>query len=259
MYSVLQQKIESLAPWFHNLHLPDGTQTAPFHPLGDFPTFKWKQIQKHLPEKIKGWTVLDIGCNAGYYSFELARLGALVTGIDIDRHYLKQALWAVKQYGFQGSTNFKKMQLYELAHTNQKFDLIWFMGVFYHLRYPFLALDIISRITSKLLVFQTMTLPGEEFYEENKNISLFSRDVMNQQGWPKMAFVENSIEDDPTNWWIPNHTAIMAMLRSTGFKIIARPAEEIYICEKSSEKISLRDLREMEYQAATGKNRIINF
>ena len=33
---------EELAPWFHNLHLPDGSQTAPTHPLGDFPAFKWR-------------------------------------------------------------------------------------------------------------------------------------------------------------------------------------------------------------------------
>jgi tRNA (mo5U34)-methyltransferase len=36
----LQQDIDNLAPWFHNIHLPDGTQTAPNHLLGDFPEFK---------------------------------------------------------------------------------------------------------------------------------------------------------------------------------------------------------------------------
>ena len=30
-------EIRTLGPWFHNLHLPDGRQTAPDHPLGDFP------------------------------------------------------------------------------------------------------------------------------------------------------------------------------------------------------------------------------
>jgi hypothetical protein len=29
----------TLGPWFHNLHLPDGRQTAPDHPLGDFPAW----------------------------------------------------------------------------------------------------------------------------------------------------------------------------------------------------------------------------
>lgn len=71
--------IERLAPWFHNLHLPDGTQTAPHHPLGDFPKFKWQQISPHVPVDLHGRQVLDIGCNAGYYSLELAKRGAQVT------------------------------------------------------------------------------------------------------------------------------------------------------------------------------------
>ena len=45
-------------------------QTAPDHFLGDFPRFKWLEIAPHIPEDLKGWRVLDIGCNAGFYSFE---------------------------------------------------------------------------------------------------------------------------------------------------------------------------------------------
>src|ERR1700709_1603183 len=75
-----------LAPWFHNLHLPDGTETAPNHPLGDFPAFKWAAISQSLPDDLTGMTALDIGCNAGFYSIELARRGAKVTAIDKDPH-----------------------------------------------------------------------------------------------------------------------------------------------------------------------------
>src|SRR4051812_58580 len=58
-------EIASLGPWFHNLHLPDGTQTAPDHELGDFPSFKWRNIAAAVPQDLSGWRVLDIGCNAG--------------------------------------------------------------------------------------------------------------------------------------------------------------------------------------------------
>jgi hypothetical protein len=58
-----RREIEALGPWFHNLHLPDGTQTALDHFLGgDFPAFKWREIAPVIPEKLKGWRVLDIGC-----------------------------------------------------------------------------------------------------------------------------------------------------------------------------------------------------
>jgi len=97
----LKEQIEALKPWFHNLHLPGGEQTAPDHYFGDFPKFKWDLIQPNIPEDLTGWTALDIGCNAGFYSFELAKRGADVLGIDLDPHYLKQAHWAAKEMNLQ--------------------------------------------------------------------------------------------------------------------------------------------------------------
>lgn len=121
--------IEALAPWFHNLHLPDGEQTAPNHPLGDFPSFKWRQIAPHVPDDLDGLQVLDIGCNAGFYSFQLAARGARVTAIDIDPHYLAQARWASRRFGLEDRIEFRCMQLYDLARERSQFDLVWFMGV----------------------------------------------------------------------------------------------------------------------------------
>ena len=77
-----QRTVEALAPWFHNLHLPGGVQTAPRHALGDFPAFKWREIADGWPHDLSGWRALDVGCNAGFYSFELAKRGAHVLGID---------------------------------------------------------------------------------------------------------------------------------------------------------------------------------
>ena len=85
MSTSLPEQIEQLGPWFHNLNLPDGVETAPNHELGDFPKYKWQQILPFLPDSLDGMTVLDIGCNAGFYSFALADLGARVIGIDCDR------------------------------------------------------------------------------------------------------------------------------------------------------------------------------
>src|SRR5437764_1834439 len=93
-----RSQIEALRPWFHNVHLPDGTQTCPDHWLGDFPRFKWQQIAPHLPADLTGWTALDIGCNAGFYSFELVRRGAAVLGIDSDERYLRQARWTAERF-----------------------------------------------------------------------------------------------------------------------------------------------------------------
>jgi tRNA (mo5U34)-methyltransferase len=228
--SQLEQKIAELAPWFHNLHLPDGTQTAPDHFLGDFPNFKWQELAPHIPEDLSGWRALDIGCNAGFYSFELARRGARVLGIDCDSHYLEQAQWASEQYGLQDRVSFRKMQVYDLAREPGSFDLVLFMGVFYHLRYPLLALDIVAQKTGKLMIFQTITLPGREVAGQS-DFRLNERETLLEPGWPKLAFIEERFAGDPTNWWIANHAGIEAMLRSAGLKITGYPGDEIYRCE----------------------------
>src|SRR4028119_2359834 len=97
----IEEQIASLKPWFHNLHLSNGAQTAPDHYFGDFPNFKWEQFSNSVPKDLNGWTALDIGCNAGFYSFELAKRGAQVLGIDLDPHYLKQANWAAVQMNLE--------------------------------------------------------------------------------------------------------------------------------------------------------------
>src|SRR5215213_5436622 len=192
----LRQQIEALGPWFHNLHLRDGTQTAPDHYLGDFPAFKWQQLAPHLPEDLAGWTVLDVGCNAGFYSFELARRGARVTGIDIDPQYLEQARWAAAQLGLTDTVRFVLMQVYDLARWDESFDLVLFMGVFYHLRYPMLGLDLVAQKVRRLMVFQSIVVPGDEVFIVARDRGLNEREALRDPGWPKVAFIEHRLAGD---------------------------------------------------------------
>jgi tRNA (mo5U34)-methyltransferase len=227
-------ELRALAPWFHNLHLPDGRQTAPDHPLGDFPAFKWAQIEAALPEDMRGMRALDIGCNAGFYSFALARRGAQVLGIDVDPHYLRQAKWARDRFGLdERQFSLAQMQVYDLAGLPDTFDVVLFLGVLYHLRYPLLALDVVAEKVGELLIVQTLTMPGDEVVTPPEDLRLDDRDRMLEPGWPKMAFIERRLADDPTNWWAPNHACIEAMLRSAGLEPTASPGHEIVVARRA--------------------------
>jgi tRNA (mo5U34)-methyltransferase len=244
---------QALGPWFHNLHLPDGTETAPTHPLGDFPRVKWRQIAPHVPQDLHGATALDIGCNAGFYSFELARRGARVRALDIDRHYLEQAEWAAQRYGLRDRIEFQEGSVYSLARTRERYDIVWFFGVLYHLRHPLLALDILRDIVKGQLFLQTMTCPGARVASMPRNITLAERPEMNRKGWPRMAFIENALENDPTNWWAPNASCVEGMLRAAGFRVVSNPADEMYIAEpRAAEPIVNMRSRQSELQAILG-------
>jgi tRNA (mo5U34)-methyltransferase len=236
-----------LGPWFHNLHLPDGTQTAPQHLLGDFPAVKWRQIAPWVPADLKGCRALDIGCNAGFYSFELARRGAEVTAIDIEPRYLEQARWAARQFGLEARLAFRQSSVYELASARERFDLVCFLGVLYHLRHPLLALDVVRGVTGGRMILQTLTMPGEEVLEPPDSIELGERELMREPGWPVMAFIEGQLEEDPTNWWAPSHACVEAMVRAAGFRVVAHPGHEIYLCEPDAREPRLgAELRQAE-------------
>jgi tRNA (mo5U34)-methyltransferase len=250
------EEILALGPWFHNLHLPDGSQTAPGSPLGDFPRFKWLELEPHLPRDLSGWTALDIGCNAGFYSFELARRGAKVTGIDVEPLFLRQAEWAAREFDLADRVEFRRAQVYDLAHMSTQYDLVLFMGVFYHLRYPMLGLDIVSSTVRRLMVFQTLTMPGTDVFEGTARArGIMEREDFTAPGWPKMAFIEHAFVGDETNWWAPNHAGVEAMLRSSGMRVTGHPAHEMYLCEPDPDAMVWPHGRgEAELRSATGRS-----
>lgn len=229
----LKQRIEALGPWFHNMQL-GGHWTAPDHFLGDYPNTKFRRFANHLPRDLSGKSVLDIGCNAGFYSIEMKRRGAArVLGIDTDDRYLAQARLAAETLGHD-DVEFRSLSVYDVGVLAERFDLVLFMGVLYHLRYPLLALDLIhEHVAGDLLVFQSMqrgsrhVLPVDQDYEFNATEHFF------ESGYPKLHFIEQEYAHDWSNWWVPNRACVEAMLRASGFAIDARVEEEVYVCRRT--------------------------
>src|SRR3954471_1279788 len=136
----IHKRIQQLGPWFHNMEV-NGIQTAPDHFLGDYPRFKFRGFEHVIPKDLTGKTVLDIGCNGGFYSLEMKRRGAdRVVAIDSDPVYLEQARFAAKVSELD--IEFRQLDVYKVADLREHFDVVLFMGVLYHLRHPLLALDL---------------------------------------------------------------------------------------------------------------------
>ncbi len=225
----IETRVHELGPWFHNLSLA-GVQTAPYHFLGDYPSTKWQNFQDAVPKDLTGLTVLDIGCNAGFYSIQMKLRGASrVLGIDHDNDYLAQARFAAQVLDLDIS--FQLLSVYEVGQLRERFDVVLFMGVFYHLRHPLLALDLLRRHVAKdWFIFQSMLRGSRTIPEIAKDYPFSERAVFDKPGFPKMHFVENNYSEDPTNWWIPNRACAEALLRSAGFRIESSPEPEVFVC-----------------------------
>ncbi|WP_395672407.1 TIGR04290 family methyltransferase [Phenylobacterium sp.] len=225
----IRSRAEALGPWFHNIDL-GGVPTAPDHFLNDYPNVKWRRFRHAIPEDLTGLTVLDIGCNAGFYAIEMKRRGAdRVVGVDFDDRYLEQARFAAEVKG--QDIEFRKLSVYDVAELRERFDIVLFMGVLYHLRHPLLALDLIrDHVARDLLVYQSMQRGSPEQPPVRANYDFFEQDHFKAPGYPKMHFVEHEYAGDWTNWWIPNAACSAAMLRSAGFEILEHPEEEVFVC-----------------------------
>jgi tRNA (mo5U34)-methyltransferase len=229
--SPVEARIRELGPWFHNMTI-GGVQTAPDHFLGDYPSLKWRQFAHAIPADLTGRTVLDIGCNAGFYSLEMKRRGAdRVVGIDWDEAYLAQARFAADANGAE--IEFRQMSVYDVATLGEQFDIVLFMGVLYHLRHPLLALDLLyEHVAGDLLVFQSMLRGSAEVTEVAPDYPFAEQAVFDDPAFPRMHFIERKYSGDPTNWWVPNRSAMEAMLRSAGFVITDHPEGEVFICRR---------------------------
>jgi tRNA (mo5U34)-methyltransferase len=230
----IQARVRELGRWFHNIDL-HGVKTAPDHFLGDYPSFKWRRFAHAIPERLDGKTVLDIGCNAGFYSLEMKRRGAArVVGVDSDETYLAQARFAASVSGLD--IEFRELDVYDVAQLGETFDVVLFMGVLYHLRHPLLALDLLrEHVVGDTLVFQSMQRGSPDVARVDDDYAFEERSHFDDPAYPKMVFVEHRYAGDPTNWWIPNRACVEAMLRSSGFRVTAHPEEEVYICRRAPE------------------------
>jgi tRNA (mo5U34)-methyltransferase len=228
----IANRARALGTWFHNLHFGD-VQTAPDHFLGDYPTIKWRSFAHAIPEDLSGKSVLDIGCNAGFYSIEMKRRGAeRVLGIDSDEQYLAQARFAADVAGLE--IEFRNLSIYEVAQLKEQFDWVLFMGVLYHLRHPLLALDLIhEHVARDWLLFQSMQRGSREVHPLKRDYPFEETSVFDEAGFPLMYFIERRYANDPTNWWIPNQACTEAMLRSAGFQIHDHPEQEVYVCRRT--------------------------
>lgn len=226
-------RARALGPWFHNIDL-GGVQTAPDHFLGDYPAAKWRGFAHVVPADLTGRTVLDIGCNGGFYAIEMKRRGAeRVLAIDHDADYLAQARFAAEVTGCD--IEFRQLSIYEIDRIGEQFDLVIFMGVLYHLRHPLLALDLIYETVARdLLLYQSLQRGSADMAAVAPDYDFWETAPFDDPAYPRLHFVEGSYAGDPTNWWVPNRACSAAMLRSAGFTILDNPEPEVFLCRRGA-------------------------
>jgi tRNA (mo5U34)-methyltransferase len=219
----LRSGIAKLGPWFHNFEIARNvwTNANGAGPGANYPARRWHHVRP-LFGNLAGKSCLDVGCSSGFFSLKAKELGATrVLGIDSG-----EQVGAIDQARFASGVldlpaTFDTISAYDLGRFDERFDTVIFMGVFYHLRHPLLALEAIRSVCTGSLIFQTITTPSGRKLREldsqsTANVGLNSK-VMNDDRFPAVRFVEGQIAGDSSCWFIPNVQAVAAMLRTCGF------------------------------------------
>ena len=217
--SQLCQQVNAIE-WFHSISLGHDIVTPGKANLQQLQT---TFANLKLPD-LNGKTLLDIGAWNGYYTFEAEKLGAEVTALD-------SFCWNGR-YGTQPNNNCYDKSGFNLAHqvlnSNAKsiemevcdmcpkqigkYDIVLFLGVLYHMKHPLLALEKVFSVTNELVLIET-------------HVNLHHVDK------PSMTFYPNAeLNHDDTNWWGPNTAAVLAMMKTVGFReceILQQPAKNM--------------------------------
>ncbi|TRW92202.1 class I SAM-dependent methyltransferase [Candidatus Methylobacter oryzae] len=152
----IEAELKSLAPWCYHvsdLTLPLGTyneETILFHRFRN--ALICKAIECLLP--IADTTFLDIGCNCGFFSLEMASRGAKqCLGIDLRDKNIAQANFLKSLYGIN-HVEFKATNVKSLGA--EQFDVVFNLGLMYHLSTPLEVLQSCFNITKQVCVIDSI-------------------------------------------------------------------------------------------------------
>jgi tRNA (mo5U34)-methyltransferase len=185
--------------WYHSFELPDGSKIDGYMGL-DHQRKRWARFP--IPEDLTGKRVLDIGAWDGWFSFEAERRGAETVAIDCVEipNFLKL------HERLRSRVDYRILDFYELTSSGLgTFDIVFFLGVLYHLKHPFLALEMVCEMTGEVALVESFVTDGDTWSERAGEI-------------PTMEFYEtDELGEQLDNWNGPTVSCMLAMCRAAGF------------------------------------------
>lgn len=208
-------KVSSYPYWYQRIYLGQNVYTiSDRRPLHDF---IWPVIRGSLPISLEGRSILDVGTNAGFYPIQASLMGASrVVGIESMPEYLDQARFCRQIWDLD--IEYLQLDAHDLKEVDETFDIVIFAALLYHLKNPLAALEDVAAICSDAMIFESEIIPPNPrnrlFLHTGSGRNL--RYAKHQEGF--MKFIErDELNDDGSNWWVPDVACVLGMLRTAGF------------------------------------------
>jgi tRNA (mo5U34)-methyltransferase len=188
--------------WIHTIDLGDGIQTPglwskehqiPFRTVFDDIDFRGKKV-------------LDIGCLDGLWSFEAEKRGAAeVYATDLISQATPEreaCFWTAHKLLGSKARYFPRLSVYDVRELNvMDFDIVLFLGLFYHLKNPLLAFTRARQVLREggLIVVEGQVIDNPGVYAE--------------------FYYNRHFAEDRTNWWVPTIPCLREWVECSFFEI----------------------------------------
>jgi len=156
--------------WHYQFDLGDGVITQPSRPIQ-----AWHECRKSfimgfictfLGNSLRGMRCLDIGCNAGFWSFELAKMQAdYIRAVDSAQGVIDQAKFVrdcIQHDREFEMIDFEARDLFDIEESVEPFDLILALGVAYHLTDLVGFFQRVYRLSKRIVVVDSTVSTRDE-------------------------------------------------------------------------------------------------
>jgi tRNA (mo5U34)-methyltransferase len=168
----------------------------------------------NFPNDLSGKRILDIGSFNGCFSFECERRGSsdvIAIGTQCPN---MTGFNSLKKY-LNSNVKYIQKSVYHVSPSDLgTFDIILFLGVIYHLRYPLLALDRIYDLCSEIMFLESHVIDNNYYLRKKTTIT------QDLDCTPLLRFFDafELNPKDSTSWFSPNILCLIELLKSSGFE-----------------------------------------
>lgn len=195
-------------PWNHNIRMTPDVQTRP----GSWKSYgknerKWERIEPLIRQfRVAGKSVLDVGCNEGFFCLKLAEQGAETLGIDVDELRIRKAEFVKSTLGSR-NVNYRALDIYSAEFDAlPMFDLCLCLGFLHRVPDPF---TVVARLASRanIIIFEWKALKHGPYWD---SIARFTPGAYRQDDYYG------------TQFWLLSFQCLEEMLRRVGYSYFRR-------------------------------------
>ena len=166
--------------------------------------------RQFLLDLIGDGPVLDIGCGDGHISFFLESLGCKVFAVDNPgtNYNQMQGVRALKAALNSNIEIWEQNMDHDFALPDMQFSVAFFLGVLYHLKNPFAALESL--------------LARSQYCILSTRVTGFSPDKSTNLSRLPVAYLvsETETNNDATNYWIFTNLGLKRLIERSGWRIL---------------------------------------